>query len=282
MRKSSSLVIVALMAGTALVTAQAPDAGKVLADMQAALGGVDKVAAIKTLTAKGAIKRVTPRGTIENETELWMQLPDKYLTRTVIAGTGSMAVFRNAGFNGDGLISQTDAPPNLAQGMRARLGSDRVRPGAAPRELSPEEQAAIAQRQLQAAKSEFARLALGMLGASYEGFPLQLTYGGEAESGEGIAHIINAKGAGEFGAQLFVDARTHLPLMVMWSNPGAGPNAGRMIERRIFYSDFKMVDGLNLPHTFRLSVDGNPTQETTYSEIQVNPTIDGKKFEISK
>ncbi len=282
MKQRTGVLAVMIVMGAAMAASQAPDAQKVLADMQAAIGGVDQVAAVKTLTARGVIKRVTARGTIENETELAMQLPDKYVTRTVLTGTGSMAVFRNAGFNGDGLISQTDAPPNLAQGMRARLGSDRAPAGAAARELSPEEQAAITERQLLAAKRDFARLALGMLGASYEGFPLQFTYGGEAESGDGVAHIIEAKGAGGFSAQLFVDTRTHLPLMMMWSDPGAGPNAGRTIERRIFYSDFKKVDGLNLPHTFRLSVDGNPTQETMYSEIQVNPEIDVKKFEVSK
>jgi len=271
-----------LIAGTALVMAQAQDAGTVLAGMQAAIGGADTVAAVKTLTAKGTITRVTPRGTVENETEVSMQLPDKYVTRTVIAGTGSMAVFRNAGFNGDGLINVTDAPPNLAQGMRERLSSDRVRAGAGAQELSAEQQAAITERQLMAAKKEFSRLTLGMFGASYDGFPLKLTYGGEAESGDGVAHIIEAKGAGDFSAQLFVDAKTHLALMVMWSDPGAGANAGRMIERRIYYSDFKNVDGLNLPHTFRLSVDGNPTQETTYSEIRINPKIDARTFEISK
>jgi hypothetical protein len=281
MRKLSGVLTAMMVASAAMVSGQAPDARKVLADMQAALGGVDKVAAVKTLTAKGTIKRVTPRGTTENETELSMALPDKYVTRTVVAGKGSMAVFRNAGFNGDGLISQTDAPPNLAQGMRARLGSDRVG-GAAAREPSEEERAAAAQRQLLVAKMDFARLALGLLGSTYEGFPLQLTYGGEAESGDGVAHIIDAKGAGDFSAQLFVDASSHLPLMVMWSTAGAGPNAGRMIERRIYYSDFTPVDGLNLPHTLRLAVNGNTTQETTFTEIHVNQNIDSKIFDISK
>jgi hypothetical protein len=268
------------MAGAVSMMAQAPDAAKVLADMQAALGGATKVAAVKTLTAKGIIKRVNPRGTVENETELSMELPDKIVTRSRIAGEGPMAIYRMMGFNGDGLINETDAPPNLAQGMRAET-SDRVR-AAGGAGQTEEQRAAMTARQLLVQKKEFARLTLAMFGMSYAGFPLKFAYGGEAESADGVAHIVEATGADDFKVQLFVDAKTHQPLMMMWTDPGAGVNAGKMIERRLYYSDFKATGGLTLPHTVRRAVDGQTTEETTYAEIAVNPKIDGKKFAISK
>jgi hypothetical protein len=270
-----------MVAGAISITAQAPDAAKVLADMQAAVGGANKVAAVKTLTATGVLKRVNPRGTVENETELSMELPDKFVTRSRIAGEGAMAIYRMAGFNGEGVINETDAPPNLNEGMRARLGSDRPG-GAAGAGQTDEQRAALAARQILAQKKEFARLTFAMFGASYAGFPLKFTYGGEAEAADGMAHIVEATGADDFKVQLFLDAKTHLPLMMMWSDPGAGPNAGRMIERRIYYSDFKKVDGLNLPHLLRRSVDGQINEETTYAVIQINPKIDAKKFAVSK
>jgi hypothetical protein len=281
MQRLITAVAMTTMAGAALVLGQAPDAAKVLADMQQALGGSDKVAAVKAMTATGTITRVTPRGTTEGETELALELPDKYMTRTVVGGQGAMAIYRNAGFNGDGLINLTDAPPNLAGAARTRDGlGDRARaPGAAE---SAEDRAALMARQVLLAKKDFARLLLGMLGSSAPAFPLEFTYGGQAESGDGVAHIVDAKGADNFTVQLFVDTKTHLPLMMMWSDPGAGANAGRMIERRLFYSNFKKVGSLNLPHTVRRSVDGATTEETTYAEITLNPKIDGKKFEISK
>lgn len=281
MRSSSSGLMVTLVAAGALVSAQAPDAARVLAEMQAALGGTGKVAAVRTLSAKGTIKRVNPRGTTEGETELALELPDKFVTRLQIAGEGPMAVFRISGFNGAGVINETDAPPNLADGMRARLGSDRIG-GAAGAQQTPEQQAAIASRQLLVARKDFARLTLGMFGASYAGFPLTFAYGGEAESGDGVASIIEASGADDFKVQLFVDARSHLPLIMRWSDPGAGANAGKMIERRIYFSDFKTVGGLKLPHTLRRSVDGQINEETTFVDIQVNPKFDGKKFAVSR
>jgi hypothetical protein len=233
MRTLSGVAAAAVMAGAVSRMAQAPDAAKVRADMRAALGGATKVVAVKTLTAKGIIKRDNARGTVENETELSMELPDKIVTRSRIAGEGPMAIYRMIGFNGDGLINETDAPPNLAQGMRAET-SDRVR-AAGGAGQTEEQRAAMTARQLLVQKKEFARLTLAMFGMSYAGFPLKFTYGGEAESGDGVAHIVEATGADDFKVQLFVDAKTHQPLMMMWTDPGTGVNAGKMIERRLYY-----------------------------------------------
>lgn len=270
-----------MLAGGVLTAGQAPDAKKVLADMHAAMGGADKVAAIKTLTAKGVTRRTTVNGTVENQVELFLALPDKYVMKTVVAGQGPMAVFRSAGFNGDGLIMATDAPPNLAEGMRSRLaGSDRSA-GAAGAEQSPEEAAAIRARQLQNQQQEFARLTVGLLATSYAVFPLSLTCGGEAESGDGTAHIVNVRN-GDFAATLYVDMKTSRPLMLSWTLPGAGANAGRTLEHRFHYADFKTVGGVTLPHTVRRSVDGQPTMEMVFETIVINPKIDPKIFEISK
>ena len=61
MRKLMNVLIVALVAGPALVLGQAGDVNKVLADMRAALGGDDKVAAVKSLTAVGRTARTNAR-----------------------------------------------------------------------------------------------------------------------------------------------------------------------------------------------------------------------------
>jgi hypothetical protein len=280
-------VATAIVAGPVWLSAQAqpPDAAKVLADMRAALGGA-KVAAVKTLTAEGTIQRVTPRGTVERTLELAVALPDKYVARTQLTDQGNLSVYRSAGFNGVGLINETEAPPNLAAaGVRARL-SDRPG-GAAPTE---EQQAAAAARIMAGAKKEFARLALGLLGSSFDGFPVTLSYAGLAESPDGSAHVIAAKAADDSEARLFVDAGTHMPLMIAWSEPrpanpraaADAPPAAPTIEYRLYYSNFKEIDGVKLPHTWRRSVDGSVTEETTFTVFQVNPTIDSKKFEISR
>lgn len=325
MRKVMNGLVVAILAVPALVIGQAGDVNKVLTDMKAALGGADKVAAVKTLTAEGRTLRTTAAGTTsENEFELAMELPDKYMIRSVLANMGNMSVYRNAGFNGDGLINLIDQPPSLGGGgggMQVRMigpgGAGVGGPGAAP---TPEQKAQTDRAMVLNNKREFARLTLGMFGTSYAAFPVEFTYAGEAEAADGKAHVIDVKGQEDFTARLFVDAKTNLPLMLSWMAPeplapmtitrggGPGGQAGpppteeemkkmmdeaaarrkeaeanrKMVEYRVYYSNFRAVGGLKLPHTMQRSVAGKPTEEMTFDSIKVNPKIDSRKFEVTK
>ena len=326
MRKLMNVIVVAMVAGPALVLGQAGDVNKVLADMRAALGGADKVAAVKALTAVGKTARTNAQGaTTEGDLELAMELPDKYVTRSVVVNMGTMSVYRNTGFNGTGVINEVENPPNLSGGggMIMIRTADGAAPGQAP---TPEQKAANDQRLLMAAKKDFARMTVGMFGSSYEAFPLEFSYAGQADSPDGKAHVIGVKGADNFDAKLFVDSKTSLPLMLTWSdrepmqmiqniNRGGGPGgstgggvtfsrggqppteeeikkmqadmaareaARKIVEYRIYYSNFKPVNGVFLPHTLQRSIDGKPTEETTFEQIKVNPKIDKQKFAVSK
>lgn len=321
MRKVMNGLVVAMLAVPALVIGQAGDVNKVLADMKAALGGADKVAAVKTLTAEGRTLRTTGAGTTsENEFELAMELPDKYMMRTVLANMGNMSVYRNAGFNGDGLINLVDQPPSLGGGGGVRMvmmgpgGAGAGASGAAP---TPEQKMQNDRVMVLNNKREFARLTLGMFGASYSAFPVEFTYAGEAEAADGKAHVIDVKGQEDFTARLFVDTKTSLPLMLSWMaleplapmtiTRGGGPGGSapteeemkkmmddaaarrkeaeanrKMVEYRVYYSNFRAVGGLKLPHTLQRSVAGKPTEEMTFDSIKVNPKIDSKKFEVTK
>jgi hypothetical protein len=331
MRKLMNAVVVALVAGPALVLGQAGDVSKVLADMRAALGG-DKVAAVKTLTAVGKSARTTSSGgSTEGEVEWAMELPDKYVTRSVVANMGSMSIYRNSGFNGDGVINEMETPPNLmgGGGMMVVRSANGAAPGQTP---TPEQKAANDQRMLLAAKKDFARMTVGMFGASYDAFPLEFSYAGQADAPEGKAHVIAVKGADNFDAKLFVDAKTNLPLMLSWNDKeplvmtqsmnrgGGAPQGGtvqmgggttfssgggrpqmseeeikkmqadmaareaarKTVEYRIYYSNFKPVNGVMLPHTMQRSMDGKPQEETTIEQFKINPKIDKNKFAVTK
>lgn len=337
MRKLINALVVAMVAGPALVLGQAGDVNKVLADMKAALGGADKVAAVKTLTATGRTARTSANGTTsEAEMELAMELPDKYLVRSVLANLGNMSVYRNAGFNGNGVINETETPPNLAGGGMVMI---RTAGGPAPgQQPTPEQKADMDHRMLMASKKDFARMTLGMFGSSFDAYPLSFTYAGQADSPDGKAHVIEVTGAENFDVKLFVDAQTNLPLMLSWSdkepmppmvvNRGGGPGGGgqtvqmggggtftsagggsgqrpseeemkkmmadaearrkeaesklKVVEYRLYYSNYKTVNGVKLPHTLQRSIDGKPTEETTFDQIKVNPKIDSKKFTVTK
>jgi hypothetical protein len=341
MRKLMNVLVVTMVAGPALVLGQAGDVNKVLADLRAALGGADKLAAVKTLTAVGRTQRTSPNGTTsEADMELAMELPDKFVMRSVLANMGSMSIYRNAGFNGNGVINETEMPPNLTGGggmiMVRAAGS-----GAPGQTQTPEQKAASDSLLLMSSKRDFARMTLGMFGSSFDAFPLEFAYAGQAESPDGKAHVITVTGADNFTARLFVDAQTNLPLMLSWSDkeplmmtqtinrgggPGAAPAGGghtvqmgggasftqgaggkppteeemkklmadaearrkeaeaarKVVEYRIYYSNFKAVNGVKIPHTLQRSIDGKPTEETTFEQIKVNPKIDKQKFAVTK
>ena len=338
MRKLMNVLVVTLVAGPALVLGQAGDVNKVLADMRAALGGADKVASVKTLTAVGKSARTNAQGaTTEGDLEMALELPDKYVARTVVANMGTMSVYRNAGFNGNGVINEVETPPNLAGGGGMIMVRTAGGPGPGQTQ-TPEQKAATDQRMLLSAKKDFARMTVGMFGSSYDAFPLEFTYAGQADSPDGKAHVVAIKGADAFEAKLFVDTKTNLPLMLSWSDKeplvmsqnisrGGGPGGGgqtmtmggggmtvmgggrggqmsdeerakmmadaearlkeaeaarKVVEYRIYYSNFKAVNGVLLPHTLQRSIDGKPTEETTFEQFKINPKIDKQKFAVSK
>ena len=85
-----------------------------------------------------------------------------------------------------------------------------------PEKMTAEEKADFDQKRLVANKQEYAKLALGMFAMAPAAYPLELADGGQAESPDGKADVIDVKGEGGFAAKLFIDAQTHLPLMLSW------------------------------------------------------------------
>jgi hypothetical protein len=316
--------------------AQVGDVKQILADARAALGGDKKLDAVKTLTMSGQSLRTNPSGTtVGGDIEVAIALPDKFMRRDMVANMGNMSIYRVSGFNGDGVINEVDQPPQLGAGggqvvmfRMAGPGGTVTGPGSAP--LTPEQQEAMRKAMLGSAKQDFARLTLGMLATSFPAFPLTMTYAGQAESPDGKADIIDVKGDGDFAVRLFIDTKTHLPLMLSWmakepmvmtrqvSGPGGGQTvvAGggavqtapgkmtpeerekfaaqmaaqakeaeakrRVVEYRLFYTDYRGVDGVMLPFRLERSVDGKPTEEITFDKVKVNSKIDAKTFTVSK
>lgn len=199
-----------VMATGAMLFAQGGDAAKVMADMRQALGGEQKLAAVKTLSATGKTSRAMGEQSIAGDYELAMELPDKYMTKQAMGQTPVGAIAVTAGFSGSGLIQDTELPPQLA-GMRAMISLGGASPNA-----SPEEKAAASAKTVTAMKQEFAKLALGMFGASFPQAPMTFSYNGTAEAPDGKADVIDVKGPGDFVGKLFIDQKSHLPLMLSW------------------------------------------------------------------
>ena len=180
----SVMVVAAGPAGGVSVLAQGGDAARVLAGMHKALGGADRDRGGQDADRQrnGHAGHAARHGR-ERDRAGDRELPDKFMTRTVVAGEGGMAIYRHAGFNGTGPINELDAPPNLnAPDARAARGQ---RSPARRRHASRRRKRRLphGSGRSTAAKKEFARLTLGMFASSYAAFPLRVQVRGRSRGG---------------------------------------------------------------------------------------------------
>jgi hypothetical protein len=66
----------------------------------------------------------------------------------------------------------------------------------------------------------------------------------------------------------------------MWQ-PSPNPQA-KPAENRVYYADFRDVDGMKFPFRLRRAVAGETVEETTFDRFRINVKIDPKKFEARK
>jgi hypothetical protein len=218
MKRLCHVVFVALVAAQAITIGQGGDVAKLLASVRAALGGEDKIAAVKTLAASGRTTRVSESGASQpTDFEIGMEMPDKFYKKDTIGVIMGATLTRTSGFNGSGLIELMDNPPSMGSGgggvQMFRVGPGMTTTGA---QSTPEQTAEQQKASLLANRQEFARLALGMFATSYSPYPLEFGYAGQAQSPEGAVDVITVKGSDDFSGKLFVHGQTHLPLMLSW------------------------------------------------------------------
>ncbi len=258
---------------------QTPDAAGVLAKAREALGGDKRLTAVKTVVATGQTRQVRGENLIPIEFEINIELPDKYSRRDETPAVESG--YTTSGFSGDGLIQLPIVVPPAA--MTA------ARPGGPP-PPSPEQIAAMLATQrktrVTSLKQDFTRLTLGMFAASLPTYPLTFTRIGVAESPQGRADIIEAKGSDNFVVRLLISQDTHLPVMLSWTPPAPPVRPGVPVtpplEQRLYFADFRESDGLMWPYRIRRAAGPNTTEETSFDKYKINAKIDPRKFEVVK
>jgi hypothetical protein len=333
-------VVTGLSAGTFVpqTDAQAPSAGTssgeaaaILSAAREALGGDKRISSVKTIVTTGRTRQVQGDNLVPIEFEIAVELPDRYVRTDEIPARESGPSSR--GFNGDGLIQIGDPPGGDGRG---RGGPPPPGRGAtAPKEgMKPEDAGAKPgppPNPTRAVKQDFVRLALGMFATSFSSYPLTFGFAGQAEAPEGKADVIDVKGEGDFAARLFIDSKTHLPLMLSWNTPpnlvpvvagqkppdnmppgsvvfetpapppgsataeekkqfeeaaltarAAAMKSARPTENRIYYADYRDVNGHMFPFRIRRAVGAITTEETTFDRFRINVKVDPRKFEVRK
>jgi hypothetical protein len=233
-----------------------------LAEARKALGGEDKLQAVKTMTAKGDFKRTAGNNLVEGELELLLELPDKMKrTEDTSAPGGGPAVVSIQALNGaevwdensGGLAGLGGFGGGFGRGGGAPgggrggfggggggfRGGDGARAGGAATQpadgaqggrgnVDPER---LRQAQLRQRQGDLARYALVWLLRSSD----PVTWIGTAESPDGTADVIEFRptGEGAINTRLFLDSASHMPLMITWAGPvvQAGRGGGRGARR---------------------------------------------------
>ena len=54
------------------------------------------------------------------------------------------------------------------------------------------------------------------------------------------------------------------------------------VEHRLYFADYREVDGLKLPFRLRRAIGTETTEETTFDRFRVNAKVDPRKFEALK
>jgi len=347
-RASAVIVMIAVADAAVFVNAQAqPDAkaASVVAEMRKALGGEQKIAALKGLSLRadyrremaamagggGGVQMIMMAGPggghggpgggaqMTGKIEIDLELPERYLRSDV--GSGGFALTRTEGFEGSRpFIDVTGNSP----GMRVMADS-------------PASDPARSKLALKRSNSDLARLMLGLVGTTQPNFPVTYTYGGVAESPDGKADILDVTGPEDFKVRMYIDTESHLPLMLTYleaeprimtrsltRDGGGAPGGGqagprivtsgggnavvgrgdapeltpeqraelekarkeaeatpaKMVEYKLFFSDYKKVDGLSMPHRIARGTADKTVEEWDVTSYKVNPTFKGDHFKV--
>jgi hypothetical protein len=278
--------LAALVSISGGVTAQSKDPAPILAAARQALGGDKKISAVKSFSAAGRTRQVRGENLVPIEFEIFVELPDKYLRKDEIPAQESGPTA--SGFNGEEWLQDppppaTPAPPATPPGAPAGAGAPGRGPG--PGAAGPAGPAGPARNPAAArvttVKQDFARLTLGMFATSFSSYPLTFKYAAVGEAPEGKADILDVVGPANFAAKFVVQQQTHLPVMLMWQQPSPNPQV-KPTENRVYYADFRDVDGLKIPFRIRRAVGGDTVEETTFDRFRINVRIDQRKFEAKK
>ncbi len=279
---SRLIAIIFLVSSTALLPAQnpRPNPDAVLAGARMALGGDSRLAAVRTLTATGRTRQIRGENLVPIEFDIAIELPAKYARKDEVPAQGSGPT--TLGFNGDDPIQE---PPNA--------GPPAGRPGG-PSPPTAEQLAAANRARVVGLKQDFARLMLGMFATSFPSYPLAFTYVGQAEAPEGMADVLEGKGAPNLTLRFFVSRDTHLPVLLTWQGPppaggrGVGPARGPdradapPPENRLYFADYREVDGVKLPFRLRRAIGPDTVEETIFDRFRLNARIDPKRFGIRR
>lgn len=271
---TKALIKLAVVAcSAALPIAAQPSANDILAVSRSALeakAGGKKLSQIQSLTVWGPYRR----GGVTMEMVLSSEMDGKFLREQTMLGSGGEVQRTTVGEDGatqvgGGMPGDEGGPAFsmvTAEGLSgdsywARLSSGAVQGGA--------ETAAVTRKQTFI--RSYALYMLAFLLQPPESFPMTFTYGGQVEAPGGMADGIEGKGPNGFLVHLFIDSKTHIPVMVNYLSGAQNV--------QMWLKDYKAEEGVLFPHTITWIANGSLTEEFQAQKFKLNPKFSAGKFQ---
>jgi hypothetical protein len=203
-----------------------------------ALGGDDKLTAVKRFEAKGTVTQVTAQQTLDGDLAMLVEAPDKMrIDREISLPGGSITITQTQALNGTQVWDVTDG--NLPGGFgRGGRGGDRGGGGgrlggllgiggdqpAGRGQVDPARAAALEEQQRKNRQTELARYLVAFLGMTTEA---PAWVGTAVTPKDEKADVVEFDTADGTTTRLFLDITTHMPLMMTYTvNAPRGNAAG--------------------------------------------------------
>jgi hypothetical protein len=303
--------------------ASATLAQSILEEARKALGGPDKLAAIKTLEIKGISRRGATDVNLEGDLTISMEMPGKYLRKeSIILGNAAIDIveglngaegWQDQKFSGNMNFGNDDGGNRGGGGFRGGgLPNQQQQQGANAAPVDPAAKAAAEQAQLAARQTELARVILAILLTTDR----PVRYVGQAASPQATAEVIEMDVPDGNPVRILIDTKTYMPLMLTWTGVAQDPIAqlaGRIGFRgrgrgnrggffggnrgnqqatkvvsadelskpttlRMYLSDYKVVNGIKLPHLMVRGAGDQVTEEWEIKSYKINPTLKADTF----
>jgi hypothetical protein len=265
----------------------APAANDLLAQAHKALGG--KAPEVTSLVAAGTHRVTMGPGkdadVSTRELTLSFRLPNQYLKEETMDMMGHPGPTLLEGFDGERGWNDTRQGPSGGMIFIRTMGDN-----------DPQARAKVAQITM-------ARYLLAFTLTAQPDFPVQFTYAGQAEAPDGKADVLDGTGPNDFRIRLYLDAQSHLPLMLSYQGaeqrvminrrigPGGPPPdpekmkkelgdlpKPKMVEYQVRPSEYKKVNGRLLPHVLTWTVAGNVAEEIEVKKFTLNSTLSPEIF----
>ena len=299
MRNTLRVLLLAGTSLTPLLAAHAAQTGQeasraqeLLAQARTALGGEAQFKAIQSLSVSGSARRITGMGEIDGDMSIDIQMPDKFRRGDAISPMPGMDVTTTQIVNGADASIDVDSSGG-GGGMFTQMGRGQATP----------EMKAMAERGV---RLEYARTMILLLLAAPGSFPVEFRYSGEEETSGKMADVLEAKGPENFAAHLYLDQKTHQPIMLTYKERarpnmqirmggGGGESREEMqrkaqdamaknataeedVEVQLRIVDYKATGGISFPHKVTKTTAGKVSEEREYSKYKINPALKPERF----